>query len=416
MRSNGDGGERLLARFTAEDHVSEDEDAAREERDVAKTLATLVDAVPSRSTGGSKGAKSRAKAKNGSKSQAPASAPHPVPARPAARLEKQAEKVASEKPAPKPSKRPQGKKAKTKSIAPKTQRGPGSTEAARASSAPASLPVPSSSAPPSPSAPPSLDPRTTLRDHPVQKSAAAAARAATSPRREDEISIPPTSSDPPVAGDLDDRFFAEGEAAAHAAHAEAIGATKVGVERFHPEEHESHRPIVVASPERRRKLTNYVKLAVGFSGVLLLAAAVRVGVSHVVHPAEASAPATHVMAIAAPPVAVPPPLETAPSLQAPPAVVEDAPAVVDEPAPPPARSAKQEKESARAALEHGKRKDAVEAAQRSVDLDPTDAEAWLILGSAQQESGKWKDARESFVSCTKQAKLGPIGECRMMLR
>ena len=92
--------------------------------------------------------------------------------------------------------------------------------------------------------------------------------------------------------------------------------------------------------------------------------------------------------------------------------------MVDDPAPPapPAKSAKQEKEDARRALERGKRKDAIDAAQRSVDLDPTDAEAWLILGSAQQDSGKWKDARESFVSCTKEAKLGPIGECRMMLR
>jgi cytochrome c-type biogenesis protein CcmH/NrfG len=51
-----------------------------------------------------------------------------------------------------------------------------------------------------------------------------------------------------------------------------------------------------------------------------------------------------------------------------------------------------------------------------VDLDPTDAEAWLILGSAQQDSGHWKEGREAYTECTKQAKVGPIGECRMMLR
>jgi len=52
---------------------------------------------------------------------------------------------------------------------------------------------------------------------------------------------------------------------------------------------------------------------------------------------------------------------------------------------------------------------------RSVALDPTDAEAWLILGSAQQDAGHWKEGRESYAQCVKQAKVGPVSECRMML-
>ncbi|MGO8993949.1 MAG: hypothetical protein ACLQVI_11510, partial [Polyangiaceae bacterium] len=99
----------------------------------------------------------------------------------------------------------------------------------------------------------------------------------------------------------------------------------------------------------------------------------------------------------------------------PPAAVEVPPAVPAEPVAP-AKSAKEEKESARASLEHGKRQDAIDAAGRSVDLDPTDAEAWLILGAAQQEANHWKEARASFSECTKQAKVGPISECGMMLR
>jgi hypothetical protein len=294
-----------------------------------------------------------------------------------------------------------------KSIIPKSR----STSAFIA--APAAHPAKESTAE---SSPPSLHPRTTLRDHPVQKKVAGAARAAVA-ERDDEISIPPTSGEPPT--DLDDRFFAEGEAAARAAHAEAL--------RLHPAkviitadplhgDHADARPLLVL-PERRKKLTNYVKLAVGFSAVLLLAGFV----SRMTHPnggtgGERSAAAAQLQAVAlqAVPVAAPVPPPPTEAVVPPPPPEEELAVPVD-PAPP-AKSAKEEKEDARAALEHGKRKDAVDSAQRSIDLEPTDAEAWLILGSAQQDLGHWKEARESFVACTKQAKVGPIEECRMMLR
>jgi len=59
---------------------------------------------------------------------------------------------------------------------------------------------------------------------------------------------------------------------------------------------------------------------------------------------------------------------------------------------------------------------AVDAGEKSVALDPTDGEAWLMLGAAYQSMGKTAEARRSFSSCVAEGKKGPIGECRAMLR
>jgi hypothetical protein len=265
-----------------------------------------------------------------------------------------------------------------------------------------------------------MDPRTTLRDHPEQQNAAHAVRTAVASMRpppdrlrEDEISIPPTSSDPPH--DVDEQFFADGEAVHRAHVAEAKKASlrpRAHVERF--DDLESRSPVVVVPPERRKKLANYVKVAVGVSAFLCLVAVVRAGVQHA-FPSHAAPVALAAAALPAAPspvqaVAVPPaPAVAAVDVPAAPAAAEEQPA-------PPAKSAKEEKEDSRRALEHGKRKDAIEAGERSVALDPTDAEAWLILGSAQQEAGHWKEGREAYTQCVKQAKVGPVSECRMMLR
>jgi cytochrome c-type biogenesis protein CcmH/NrfG len=82
----------------------------------------------------------------------------------------------------------------------------------------------------------------------------------------------------------------------------------------------------------------------------------------------------------------------------------------------PAETAVQEREAARRSLERGKIHDAIAAAERSTALDPTDAEAWLILGAAHQELGHEGAARGAFHSCTSSAKRGPVSECRAMLR
>jgi tetratricopeptide (TPR) repeat protein len=238
--------------------------------------------------------------------------------------------------------------------------------------------------------------------------------------RDDDISIPPVTGE--ASADLDDRFFAEGEAAARAAHAEALQSTKLNLSARTSQVDHAEARLHVVPPERRKRMTRYVKVAVGLSAALCLAGFV----SRAAHLTGPGAPGGERSAAAAqlapPPVQAPVPVAQ-PAVAAaplpPPVDAVPPPPPADEVAaepPPPAKSAKEEKEDARKALERGKRQDAIDAGQRSVDLDPTDAEAWLILGSAQQEAGHWKEARESFVACTKQAKAGPIGECRMMLR
>jgi hypothetical protein len=75
-----------------------------------------------------------------------------------------------------------------------------------------------------------------------------------------------------------------------------------------------------------------------------------------------------------------------------------------------------QKRAAMRALERGDATRSVELAQESVALDPTDAEAWLILGGAYATRGRQEDARRSFASCTKLAVRGPRAECASLLR
>ena len=79
------------------------------------------------------------------------------------------------------------------------------------------------------------------------------------------------------------------------------------------------------------------------------------------------------------------------------------------------KTALEEKRDAQRALDRGNNGAAIQAALRSVGVDPTDGEAWLILGAAYQTQGKIALARGAFSSCIKQAKRGPIAECRAML-
>jgi tetratricopeptide (TPR) repeat protein len=78
------------------------------------------------------------------------------------------------------------------------------------------------------------------------------------------------------------------------------------------------------------------------------------------------------------------------------------------------KAAAKEKNTCRIALERGKLADAIEAGEKSVALDPTDAEAWLILGAAYQEKGNMKDARRCYHACITEGKRGPKYECMAM--
>jgi outer membrane biosynthesis protein TonB len=91
---------------------------------------------------------------------------------------------------------------------------------------------------------------------------------------------------------------------------------------------------------------------------------------------------------------------------------KDEPVAADKPA----RTAAQEKAAAQAALDRNAVGPAIAAAKRSVELDPSDAEAWLILGAGYQMQGNTGAARAAFSSCVKQATKGPKGECQQMLQ
>jgi hypothetical protein len=143
-------------------------------------------------------------------------------------------------------------------------------------------------------------------------------------------------------------------------------------------------------------------------------------------PVEPSPPASAAgaaVASAAAPDVPPPaaePAATAPSAGSDkPEAKTDVPAASSQPADtetPHAKTAAQEKRDCQVLLDRGAFGRAIEAGQRSVGLDPSDGEAWLLLGAAYQSLGRVADARRSFNSCLKQGKKGPLGECKAMLQ
>ncbi len=252
-----------------------------------------------------------------------------------------------------------------------------------------------------------------------------------------ETSIPP-------AVDLDEQFFSE--RAPKIPHLD-FHADDLGLDANHdPRFAHKMSPAVRA---RRQRFAGYVKIAVGVCGAVVLAAVVRVagGNAHDVEPVNVASAMTSMPtepALPEPqPQHTPPTVTVEPAAPAAEAALEPVPAVVAEapkpveaaPAPvsaasaapavsvaaepaseAPAKSARDEKKDARTALERGQTKKAIEAGERSVALDATDGEAWLLLGAAYQEAGKAADAHRAFASCAKEGKKGPIGECRAMLR
>jgi hypothetical protein len=74
------------------------------------------------------------------------------------------------------------------------------------------------------------------------------------------------------------------------------------------------------------------------------------------------------------------------------------------------------KHAAVAALEVRDDALALEAATRATELDPTDGEAWLILGAVHQDAGRTAQAFECYRTCTVKGRVDPKGECAAMLR
>jgi len=228
------------------------------------------------------------------------------------------------------------------------------------------------------------------------------------------------SSYPPV--DLDNHFF-EGQTHSRSSYPPSDA------------EERDPRMALKLTPEvarRRADLSRYVKFAVAAASALCLAALVKVAVAHNSTESGTTRP-TMAAAVAAPPVqaavqavappaetqaaavpATPPPAETVAAAAAPPAEAVTAAPAPTEAAELDPKAAAKEKNTARQLLERGKNGDAIDAGERSVALDPTDGEAWLILGAAYQEKGDMKNARRSYKACLEQGKRGPKYECAAM--
>jgi hypothetical protein len=174
---------------------------------------------------------------------------------------------------------------------------------------------------------------------------------------------------------------------------------------------------IAASPEHRARLQLYVKVTVGACVALCLAAIVRVGISRAMASEDDARPYVSAAVRAPEPVApgtTDPPAPTTPPAAAPVATSAhpSAPAAIAS-AP---KTAGEARDLARRALERGKARDALAAAEQATTLDPSDADAWLLLGAANQEMGRPAAARTAFTACVKSAKHGPVRERRAMRR
>ncbi len=183
-----------------------------------------------------------------------------------------------------------------------------------------------------------------------------------------------------------------------------------------------------ARSARRRTFSRHVMVVVALSAVLCIVGFMRSATSASAasgasaHAADAQRAANvvsltpFVVASAAAPLPSPPaspPAEPAAETAAP-AATETAAAAApgDAPAQLSPVEARAAREDARRALDRGAIAAAIAAATSSVELDPTDADAWLLLGAAYQVAGKSAEARHAFASCSKLAKRGDVSECR----
>jgi Flp pilus assembly protein TadD len=56
------------------------------------------------------------------------------------------------------------------------------------------------------------------------------------------------------------------------------------------------------------------------------------------------------------------------------------------------------------------------AARSALAADPTDAETYILLGAALQDTGRWAESMFVFATCVQKAKRGPLDDCRALAR
>jgi hypothetical protein len=237
---------------------------------------------------------------------------------------------------------------------------------------------------------------------------------------------PAGSSLAPMATSLDEEdelFFADGDLASLREGTGASSATAPRATSDGDAAPDVHASIRSRADERRRELGRFVAASLAVCTAVCVAAAVRAGLgpTDAIDARDAPSTANAAMVVPSAPSTVPVTPASAPDglPLAPAAKPKRATATALTPASTVASRGKiahDEKEAARRLLAQGNAKDAVASAERSVALDPSDADAWLILGAAHQEMRHAGSARASFRACVKEAKKGPVAECRAMLR
>jgi DNA-binding response OmpR family regulator len=67
-------------------------------------------------------------------------------------------------------------------------------------------------------------------------------------------------------------------------------------------------------------------------------------------------------------------------------------------------------------LNRGRDAEAVQAAEKAVELDPTNSEGWIVLGAGKFQLGDRKAAKEAYKKCAESAKGPYLAECKRMTR
>jgi len=231
---------------------------------------------------------------------------------------------------------------------------------------------------------------------------------------------------PPVDLEVHDEFFAAGEKGP--VTRDASGA-------FSPIDARHAQKMTAAAHARRAHLARYVKWAVGGATALLLLGITVSKLRHpdnepvrreIAHAAQVTTPP--VQPEQAKPVDVPAVVELADQGNLDDKKVEDTKVddkadevkddtdkKPDELPPEKPKNAWQEKQTAKAALERGANGVAVASGERSVALDASDGEAWLVLGAAYQAMGNVGQAKRCYNACISQGKKGPISDCKDVL-
>jgi hypothetical protein len=112
----------------------------------------------------------------------------------------------------------------------------------------------------------------------------------------------------------------------------------------------------------------------------------------------------------------PPPVESLPEPVAAAPSASDTAAAAAPPASEAAASAVALRDEALKLLEKAKNGEAMAKASAALEADPTDAMPYLVMGSALQDAGRWREAHRAYELCLKNAKHGMVDECRAMLR